>query len=392
MSKKFEKNISDIANQLVGLEKNVNLIYAFNGTGKTRLSVAYKDVTKTNNGGNHSGVYYNAYSEDLFNWDNDEDNSGADIKLKIAKSNLNQFHPLLDEINLQDKLASYQPKFDYRFEYFEDLNDGIKYIRFYNKKEDESNEEEVVEQPEDEAQKEAQKPEKKKEEKEIPIKISRGEEQIFVWSFFLALFEVEGWTGDDNQSTHFFIDDPVSSLDDHNIFVTVSSLIDLIDQHFKKRKIIITTHHIGFFSVLADWLTRGEKASRYQQQVDIYKLKNNNGTIELVGPRKEVFLYHLELLRVIKEAKDKDEIYVYHFALLRQILENISSFLGVRNFSHVLKEVGFSDAEKQAQIVNIMAHNSVFRYKLIEPVPDNKKLIIEIFDAIQKKYKFVLHA
>ncbi|WP_298997501.1 AAA family ATPase [uncultured Tenacibaculum sp.] len=384
MSKKFEKNISDIANQLVGLEKNINLIYAFNGTGKTRLSVAYKDVTKTNNGGSHSGVYYNAYSEDLFNWDNDEENNGADIKLKLAKSSLNQFHPLLDEINLQDKLASYQPKFDYRFEYFDELNDGIRYIRFYNKKEDE----EPLEEPEGVEQKK----EEKKEEEERPIKISRGEEQIFVWCFFLALFEVDGWTGEDNQSTHFFIDDPVSSLDDHNIFVTISSLVDLIDKHFKKRKIIITTHHIGFFSVLADWLTRGEKASRYQQQVDIYKLKNNNGTIELVGPRKEVFLYHLELLRVIKEAKDKDEIYVYHFALLRQILENISSFLGVRNFSHVLKEIGFSDAEKQAQIVNIMAHNSVFRYKLIEPVPDNKKLIIEIFDAIQEKYKFVLHA
>lgn len=381
MSNKFQKNINDIAQQLVGLEKNINLIYAFNGTGKTRLSVAYKDATKINNGANHSGVYYNAYSEDLFNWDNDEDNNGNDIKLKLAKSNLNQFHPLLDEINLQNKLASYQPKFDYRFEYFEDLNDGIKYIRFYNKEEDEVNDDEAIEQAEDKAKR-----------KQTPIKISRGEEQIFIWSFFLALFEVEGWTGDDNQSTHFFIDDPVSSLDDHNIFVTVSSLIDLIDQHFKKRKIIITTHHIGFFSVLADWLTRGEKASRYQKQVDIYKLKNNNGTIELVGPRKEVFLYHLELLRVIKEAIDKDEIFVYHFALLRQILENISSFLGVRNFSHVLKEIGFLDAERLAQIVNIMAHNSVFKYKLIEPVPDNKKLIIEIFEAIQTQYRFVLHA
>ncbi|OBX22019.1 MULTISPECIES: AAA family ATPase [Bizionia] len=388
MSKKFDKNISDIANKLVGLEKNINLIYAFNGTGKTRLSVAYKNATKTNNGGSHSGVYYNAYSEDLFNWDNDEENNGSDINLKLTKSNLNQYHPLLDEINLQNKLASYQPKFDYRFEYFEDLNDGIKCIRFYNKKEDEDDDKGDVEQPESEEQK----TENKNEEIDIPIKISRGEEQIFVWSFFLALFEVEGWTGDEKQSTHFFIDDPVSSLDDHNIFVTVSSLIDLIDKHFKKRKIIITTHHIGFFSVLADWLTRGEKASRYQQQVDIYKLKNNNGTIELVGPRKEVFLYHLELLRVIQEAKDKDQIYVYHFALLRQILENISSFLGVRNFSHVLKEIGFSNAEKLAQIVNIMAHNSVFRYKLIEPVPDNKKLILEIFDAIQNKYKFVLHA
>lgn len=377
MSADFEKNINDIATKLVGLKKNINLIYAFNGTGKTRLSVAYKDVTKSKNGGSHSGVYYNAYSEDLFNWDNDEPNDGADVNLKLEASSLNQFHPLLDEINLQNKLEAYKPKYDYRFTYSEDS--GIEAIRFYRKIE--GKEEDTEEQ-------------KKENErlKNIPIKISRGEEQVFVWCFFLALFEVDGWTGKENQSMHFFIDDPVSSLDDHNIFVTISSLMDLIDQHYKDRKIIITTHHIGFFSILADWLSRGEKASRYEDQIDIYKLKDNNGVIELVGPRKEVFLYHLELLRVIKEAKNLDKIYVYHFALLRQILENISSFLGVRNFSHVLREIGFTEPEKEAQIVNIMAHKFVFRYELREPVPDNKKLIIDIFDAIQDKYKFVLHA
>ena len=38
-------------------------------------------------------------------------------------------------------------------------------------------------------------------ENENPIKISRGEEQSFVWCFFLALFDVQGWTG--QQNTHF---------------------------------------------------------------------------------------------------------------------------------------------------------------------------------------------
>ena len=74
----------------------------------------------------------------------------------------------------------------------------------------------------------------------------------------MALFEVEGWA--DKQSNHFFIDDPVSSLDDHNIFVTAATLFELIEKHHKKRKIIITTHHIGLFSILSDWLTKGEKS------------------------------------------------------------------------------------------------------------------------------------
>ncbi len=382
MSDDFQNSVKAVATKVADLEKNINLIYAFNGTGKTRLSVGYKDVTKERNNGNHSGVYYNAYSEDLFNWDNDEENDGVDVRLTIQKSSLNQFHSLIDEKALEEKLTPYKPKFDYRFKYFDELKEGIESITFFLKEGDKEVEEEEEEEKKDEPA-----------QNENPaIKISRGEEQIFKWCFFLALFDVEGWTGEGNQATHFFIDDPVSSLDDHNIFVTISSLMDLIDKHFKSRKIIITTHHIGFFSILADWLTRGDKASKYEKQINIYKLKNNEGVVELVGPRKEVFLYHLELLRALKEAIDANKIYVYHFALLRQILENISSFLGVRNFSHVLTEIGITDPDKKSQLVNTMAHKSVFRYELREPVPDNKKDIIDIFNAIQNKYNFILHA
>lgn len=367
--------IQNIATKIARLDKNIVLVYAFNGTGKTRLSVSYKDITKAKNKGSHSGVYYNAYSEDLFVWDNDEDNDGANIKLNLLPSSLNQFHSSLDEDKIREKLSTYKPNFDFAFKFYGNTEEGIEYITFHIKKEDNSEEEPIEES----------------ESGSSPIKISRGEQQIFIWCFFLALFDVEGWTGEGKQSGHFFIDDPVSSLDDHNIFVTISSLMDLIDQHYKERKIVITTHHIGFFSILADWLTRGGKAQRYKNQIDIYKLKKNNEIVELVSPRKEVFLYHLELLSVLKKAIDNDEIYVYHFALLRQILENISSFLGVRNFSFVLKEIGFSDEHKLAQLINIMSHKTVFRYELREPVPDNKEDIKNIFEAIQKKYNFKLH-
>jgi wobble nucleotide-excising tRNase len=360
-----DTKIENIATRLVDLDKKIVLIYAFNGTGKTRLSVAYKDVTKVRNNGLHSGVYYNAYSEDLFVWDNDEDNDGTDIKLNILKSSLNQFHSELNEDKIREKLLPYKPQFDFKFNAYDNREEGFKSISFYIK------EEEINEL--------------------LPIKISRGEQQIFIWCFFLALFDVEIWTGNGKLSSHFFIDDPVSSLDDHNIFVTISSLMDLIDQHCKERKIVITTHHIGFFSILADWLTRGKKAQKYERQIDIYKLKKDNGIIELVGPQKEVFLYHLELLRVLKQAIDEDKIYVYHFALLRQILENICSFLGVPNFSYVLKEIGFNDEDKMAQLINIMSHKRVFRYEFREPVPDNKQDIKDIFEAIQKKYNFKLH-
>lgn len=374
--------IQNIATKIAGLNKNIVLVYAFNGTGKTRLSVSYKDVTKAKNKGSHSGVYYNAYSEDLFVWDNDEENDGANIKLNLLQSSLNQFHSALDEDKIREKLSAYKPNFDFDFKFYENIEAGIEHITFYIKKEETAKEENP--EPQNNLTEELELP-------SSPIKISRGEQQIFIWCFFLALFDVEGWTGEGKQSSHFFIDDPVSSLDDHNIFVTISSLMDLIDQHYKERKIVITTHHIGFFSILADWLSRGEKAKKYENQIDIYKLKKNNEIVELVAPRKEVFLYHLELLSVLKKAIDDEKIYVYHFALLRQILENISSFLGVRNFSFVLKEIGFNDEHKLAQLINIMSHKTVFRYELREPVPDNKKDIEDIFEAIQKKYNFKLH-
>ena len=76
--------MKNIAQQIYNAKENIILIYAFNSTGKTRLSVEYKNYTKNKNGNNAVGVYYNAYSEDLFQWNNDEDNDNADIKAFVA--------------------------------------------------------------------------------------------------------------------------------------------------------------------------------------------------------------------------------------------------------------------------------------------------------------------
>lgn len=360
----MSQDIIGVAQAINDLDKNIVLIYAFNGTGKTRLSVAFKDLTKTDNGGDHAGVYYNAYSEDLFFWNNDEENDGNDIRLMVQQSTLNKYHSLLDETNLQQKLALYKPNYDFRFESYEDVPQGIKCVRFFLKSEDEEKATET-------------------------IKISRGEEQTFVWCFFLALFEVEGWA--DQQANHFFIDDPVSSLDDNNIFITAAALMDLIDEHYKNRKIIITTHHIGFFAILADWLSKGEKSSSYKNHIQLHILKRDDEGLRLASTHKDVFLYHLELLQTLKRAVEKKELYAYHFALLRQILENVSSFLGVGRISFVLKQIGISDADEVSRIVNTLSHKTVFRYEAKEMVPDNAQLFTEIFRNLMNKYNFVVH-
>lgn len=359
-----DENVKDLAQHLIGIDKNIILIFAFNGTGKTRLSVEYKNVTKEENDGSHSGVYYNAYSEDLFVWNNDAENIGEPIKLNIIYSNLNQYHSSIDEEKLREKLSAYKPKFEFKFNFNSDIALGIKSISFY---------------PLPEAGSELD-----------SIKISRGEQQIFIWCLFLTMFDIQGWTG--RQNSHFFIDDPVSSLDEHNIFVTASTIMDLIENHCDERKIIITTHHVGFFSILADWLTKGEKASSYKNKTKMMILRKSADTLDFIDCNKDVFLYHLELLQILKHAIDEKKLFAYHFAILRQVLENISSFLGVGRISYVLEQIGMENVDDIARIVNTLSHKTVFRYEAKELVPDNANMFLDIFNKLQNKYNFILHA
>ncbi len=113
---------------------------------------------------------------------------------------------------------------------------------------------------------------------------------------FLALFDVEGWA--DKQNEHVIIDDPVSSLDDHNIFITASSIFDLIGNHFENRKMIITTHHMGLFTILQDWFSKGEKASKFKnndkEKTPRYKLcilECKEEVAKLTNTKKGVMLY-----------------------------------------------------------------------------------------------------
>ncbi len=401
--------LEGIASKLYNLEKNIILIYAFNGTGKTRLCVEYKNVSKANNEGNHAGVYYNAYSEDLFVWDHDDENDGANVQLRIQKSSLNQYHNLLNEDTLREKLEPYKPKYEFSFNAYQNVEEGIESIYFTLLPTApapilESTEIAQTESQEASTSSEAESPSKGAPEEqapetaitppdiELPIKISRGEERIFIWCFFQALFEIETLAGEEERSSHFFIDDPVSSLDDHNIFVTAFSTIDLIEKYFKERKIIITTHHIGYFAILANWLSKGEKVASYKDHHKLFILKRKESGLHLASPKREVFLYHLELLQILKKAIDDGELYAYHFALLRQILENVGSFLGVGRFSYILEQIGYSDAAEVAQIVNVMNHKNIFRYEATSLVPDNENRLKEIFSKLVNKYGFVLHA
>ena len=355
--------VEDVATQLRDDAANVQLLYAFNSVGKTRLSVAYKNATKDADG-RHTGIYYNAYSEDLFVWNNDIENSEANIRLTVLPSSLSRLHADLNELDIHAKLKPYRPSFDFRFVMHPDAEKGIESISFFP----------AGTQPGD-----------------VPaMKISRGEERVFVWRFFLAMMEVEGWA--DRHPHHIFIDDPVSSLDDHNIFVTASTLYDLIEKHFGERKIIIATHHVGMFSILCDWLTKGEKSAKYKPNTKASILSGKHGKVSLETHQSDVFLYHLRVLQLLEQARQENNVRAYHFALLRQLLESVSSFLGVGRISYALEQIGFEDAGEIIRIVNILTHKNVYYYESDLLVPDSLALFDEIYEKLNTRYAFVTHA
>lgn len=347
-------SLEEIAKQIRNFRENIILIYAFNAIGKTRLSIEYKVHTKKENNNRHAGVYYNAFSEDLFIWDNDEENDNTDIKLKIIESSLNSRHSFIQENKIQEKLNFYNPNYVFKFEYYEDPEKGIESVSFYINND-----------------------------KNKTIKISRGEERIFVWCFFLALFEADdAW--DETQKKHIFIDDPVSSLDDNNIFNTANLLYELIKNNLDKKKIIITTHHIGLFSILYNRIKR-DKKQKYLTKV----LEKNEEDYILKDSKEGRFLYHLLLLDILQEAINKDELYIYHFVLLRQLLESISSFLGAEYFSYVLKKIGIENLSKNSSTINNLSHQDAYTERTAGLMsPEDKKMFKGIIDKLKEKIPF----
>lgn len=281
------------------------------------------------------------------------------MRLEILESSLNPYFSSIVENPelLNEKLAYYLPKYTYEFDKNDNPEIGIDAIRF--SREEQSN-----------------------------IKISRGEERIFIWCFFLALFEADAWTSE--QDAHFFIDDPVSSLDEHNVFLTADSIIRIIDEKItakSEKRFILTTHHIGLFSILADRL----RNSSHQNSLKRSILSIRNNELTLKNYNKDVFLYHLYLMQVLNESISENKILAFHFIMLRQLLEVISSFLGTGGIKKALEEIGFTDdLEKVSNQVNALSHKDA-RPQIIDLNPDDEKLLVEIYSKVQEKYNFIIH-
>ena len=373
MSLRMSNTLTKIAQQLISSNKKVQLIYAFNGTGKTRLSREFKEIIAPKNIDDQSNVeaepsrnkilYYNAYTEDLFYWDNDLD-ADVDPKLKIQPNNftgwlITLLQELGEEGNIITNFQRYTsskatPTFNQEYECnIKDHNNNeivvtipaFSEVTFQVAKIAPSAPETSDEVTEDNISAIQGQYEE--------IKISKGEESNFIWSVIYTLLEqviltlnepdvTNRITDKFNELEYVFIDDPVSSLDDTHLIELAVDLAKLIKistyTEGNGLKFIITTHSPLFYNVLHNELNNdlkkynqdGTSAWIYKRgQSEKYSLyKQGDGTYKLNKSNDHPFSYHLFLLSEVCKAINTEQIKKYHFSFLRNILEKSATFLG----------------------------------------------------------------
>ena len=91
------------------------LLYAYNGTGKTRLSMEFKDISKKRKKNPVTDtLYYNAFTEDLFHWNNDLEN---DLERHLIINTKSAFFDGFKELALDEKIFGYLERYaDFNFD------------------------------------------------------------------------------------------------------------------------------------------------------------------------------------------------------------------------------------------------------------------------------------
>jgi wobble nucleotide-excising tRNase len=345
--------------------KDCVLIYAYNGTGKTRLSGAFKNAGK--NGDQRDTLYFNSFTEDLFSWDNDLETDTHRVLLLNKNS---RFFSGIQEQDMENKIRPLLGRYaDFNFLI------NYKYKRKNAQGQEEGPEfwtvnfirEEIVNNT-------AQNVEY--------IKISRGEENLFIWCFFLAVAQLaidkqEGY----DWVKYIYIDDPISSLDDNNTIALANHLAQVLKNENNAIKTIISTHHILFFNVLCNDLKRLKHKQYFlhRKAPADYTLRETSDT---------PFYHHVASLSELKHAMESDKIKTYHFNSLRSILEKTSSFFGYNDFGKCIH--GIEDQLLFERALNLFSHGKYSVYEPVDMIDDNKDLFKRILNAFLEKYEFYL--
>ena len=337
--------------------KKFILLYAYNGVGKTRLSTAYKDIGKeVDTDGEVTArdtLYFNAFTEDLFSWDNDLDND-AERVLKINADS--SFFAGIDELEMDNRI---RPLLD-RYADFDFRIDTDKWeVRFSR---------EV--------------PRGGGHSTEDGIKVSRGEENIFIWCFFLAVVQLalDGAEAYD-WVKYVYVDDPISSLDEQNAIAVATHLARMLKKEDSALKSVISTHHTLFFNVLFNELKRANKYFLCRDSASKGYLLRDTGDTP--------FFHHVAALTELYQAERTGELYTHHFNMLRTIMEKTASFHGHKNFSDCIRQrEDDTDGVLYTRIVNLLSHGNYSLYEPREMMDVNKEHFRRILRDFIRRYPF----
>lgn len=395
------KTLAEVAQQLQDANKKVQLIYAFNGTGKTRLSRAFKKlIVPTAEGDDPVAeadvpelsrskiLYYNAFTEDLFYWDNDLARD-AEPKLKIQPNSFTDWVLVNQgqDLNIigtfqrytNDKLT---PRFnaerrekDTIDETKEIITKAFSEVTFSMERGDETD--------------------------TGLLKISKGEESNFIWSIFYTLLDQvigvlnvpepgDRDTNEFDQLEYVFVDDPVSSLDENHLIQLAVDLAQLIKSSESGIKFVITTHNPLFYNVLHNELD-SDSGGYKKKQFKRYRMAQlEDGSYELNDqPNDSPFSYHLYLKAELEKAIESGQVSKYHFNFLRNILEKTSTFLGYRKWGDLLPKNDDGRANPyEARIINISSHSKHAGEEVAELTEDDKRVLKFLVTEFNKTYKF----
>jgi len=385
----MSESLKNAAKILRDNNKKTQLIYAFNGSGKTRLSRAFKELlvpeleqleTDDNNSSlaQKNILYYNAFTEDLFYWDND---LGGDEERKL-KIHPNDFTDWVFKEQGQDRNV---------IEHFQRYTDAKLTPNFNDEyTQVERNGEQITIPAFSEVTFSF---ERGNNETESNIKISKGEESNFIWSVYYSLIEqvidvlnepVENReTEQFNQLKYIYIDDPVSSLDENHLMQLAVDLAALIKKSTSAIKFIISTHDTTFYNFLHNELNSKSCFLLEASEDKTVSLVEKN------GDSNSSFFYHLGLKKQLETAIKEQRVERQHFVLIRNLYEKTASFLGYPKWSKLLP--GANEENKTAYLNRIIQFSSHDTLAIMQPAqlrPEEKNLLDVLLKHLINNYSY----
>jgi hypothetical protein len=345
------------------------LIYAYNGAGKTRLSGAFRDVGREVNGDGETirrdTLYFNAYTEDLFTWDND---LSGDRHRVLELNDDSRFFNGLRELEMEVKIGEFLGR-------YADFNFYIDENRYKPAKRLGDTEEPLPPAVTFFRERAANGD-------PIPIKVSRGEENIFIWCFFLAIVRLVLDGADAYKWVKYiYIDDPVSSLDDNNVVLIAHHLAQMLKDAREPLRLVVSSHHVLFFNVLCNEIKKSRKYFLTRDaQGRGFTMQDTDST---------PFLYHLSSLVQLYEAQKSGDLYTHHFNMMRRVMEQTACFFGYTKWDECIKpESDDPNGTVYKRIIDLLSHGDYSLFEPTEMLPENKALFQRVLRQFIKAHPF----